>query len=88
MAVDNDGDLHVTDLTDMMFHGVKLAYGEEIECPYCRTIHCIANLQEWKSVLLLVIKIPTTLTVYRNRRHVYLDLQPYIRTYEECSTEM
>ncbi|KAI9162993.1 ankyrin repeat protein [Paramyrothecium foliicola] len=38
----------VPDLSDMKLDGVQLNYGEEFECPYCRTIQLAANRYEWK----------------------------------------
>lgn len=51
MTADNEiSDLRVPDLSDMVLDGVRLDYGEHIECPYCRTIQCPANRHEWKYV--------------------------------------
>lgn len=38
----------IPDLPDMVLNGVQLQYGEPIECPYCRTIHEVADRNQWR----------------------------------------
>lgn len=39
---------HVPDLSDMVLDGVQPEYGDEFECPYCRTIQFAASRHQWK----------------------------------------
>ncbi|CAG8961656.1 hypothetical protein HYFRA_00006193 [Hymenoscyphus fraxineus] len=47
-ATVDDGKLQIPDLTLLVFNEVKLQYGEEFECPFCRTIQLVSSYPEWK----------------------------------------
>ena len=45
---DEDGELRIPELTQMVFHGIKLDYNTRFECPFCRTIQMVSSKTEWK----------------------------------------
>ncbi|CAH0044981.1 unnamed protein product [Clonostachys solani] len=44
----NTAELRVPDLSNMILDGIRLDYGQHIECPYCRTVQKPLNRHEWK----------------------------------------
>jgi len=51
----------IPDLSDLTLDSVQLQYGQEFECPYCRTIQIAANRFEWKyvdSIIAIIVVFP------------------------------
>ncbi|CAI6047217.1 unnamed protein product [Clonostachys chloroleuca] len=44
----NTSELRVPDLSNMILDGIRLDYGQYLECPYCRTVQKPLDRHEWK----------------------------------------
>lgn len=82
-GADENGDLRVPDLTRLEFHGIQLKYFSTFDCPFCRTIQTVSSEREWRFVSFCPC---CHAAANDNRRHVFTDLQPYICTFEGCSS--
>lgn len=81
---DENGDLRIPDLTRLKFHGTQLEYDRIFECPFCRTTQIILSERQWRFVIPLCPSWHAAAN--ESRRHVFTDLQPYICTFEDCSS--
>lgn len=46
-GADGDDEFYVPDLSNLIFNGVQLQYGEIFECPFCRVIIEKGNYVDW-----------------------------------------
>ncbi|KAH8898865.1 hypothetical protein GQ53DRAFT_878085 [Thozetella sp. PMI_491] len=76
---DGTAEMAVPDLECLTFKNIRLKYNEFIECPFCRTIQKLHDVLEWRHVS-TIIRLTS--------RHVFTDLQPYICTFEDCSSDL